>query len=247
MHQFEGRNCFITGGAHGIGKELVSEFARAGAKVSFCDTDQRAGRELADRYGNVYFYPADVREEAELVRVFREAAGGGVTDILVNNVGVGNFAPITETTVGDFANILKINLRPVFILSREMALQRREKGTDRRGAIVNISSTRYLQSEPGTEGYAASKGGIVSLTHALAVSLAEYRITVNCISPGWIETKNYDELSAGDHEQHPSGRVGRPDDIARLCLFLADERNDFINGQNFTADGGMTKKMIYRE
>ena len=100
-------------------------------------------------------------------------------------------------------------------------------------------------SEPGSEGYAASKGGIVSLTHALAISFSEYAITVNSISPGWIQHTAYEMLSDADHKQHPSGRVGTPDDIARTCLFLCAPENDFINGQNVVVDGGMTKKMIY--
>ena len=100
-------------------------------------------------------------------------------------------------------------------------------------------------SEAGTEAYSASKGGIFSLTHALAVSLSKYHITVNSISPGWIENYHYDTLTEADHRQHPSLRVGKPDDIARMCLFLCNEKNDFINGENITIDGGMTRKMIY--
>ena len=102
-------------------------------------------------------------------------------------------------------------------------------------------------SEQGSEGYAASKGGIYSLTHALALSLSEWNITVNSIAPGWIQTQNYDQLQPEDHSQHPSQRVGKPEDIARMCLFLCRDENDFINGENITIDGGMTKKMIYTE
>jgi NAD(P)-dependent dehydrogenase (short-subunit alcohol dehydrogenase family) len=101
-------------------------------------------------------------------------------------------------------------------------------------------------SEADTEAYAASKGGIVSLTHALAVSLSSHNIRVNCISPGWIETGDYSRLREVDHEQHLSNRVGVPQDIARACYFLADGKNDFINGHNMVIDGGMTKKMIYK-
>jgi NAD(P)-dependent dehydrogenase (short-subunit alcohol dehydrogenase family) len=102
-------------------------------------------------------------------------------------------------------------------------------------------------SEPCSEAYAASKGGIVSLTHALAVSLGPDRIRVNCISPGWIETRRYDALSASDHAQHPAARVGKPDDITRACLYLSDPANDFVTGINLVVDGGMTRKMIYEE
>ena len=111
--------------------------------------------------------------------------------------------------------------------------------------MINLCSTRYLMSEAGTEAYAASKGGIYSLTHALAISMAPYRVTVNCISPGWIETGDYAQLTHEEHAMHPSGRVGKPEDVARIALFLAQTENDFINGQNLTVDGGMTKKMIY--
>lgn len=110
-----------------------------------------------------------------------------------------------------------------------------------------MASTRYLMSEPDSEAYAASKGGIVSLTHALAISLSKYNITVNCISPGWIDTGHYGELRPIDHEQHPSNRVGTPEDIARMCIYLCQPENNFINGQNIIIDGGMTKKMIYEE
>ncbi len=97
-------------------------------------------------------------------------------------------------------------------------------------------------SESGSEGYAASKGGIYSLTHALALSLSEWNITVNSIAPGWIQTHDYDQLRPEDHSQHPSRRVGKPEDIARMCLFLCEENNDFINGENITIDRGNDEK-----
>jgi NAD(P)-dependent dehydrogenase (short-subunit alcohol dehydrogenase family) len=113
------------------------------------------------------------------------------------------------------------------------------------GSIVNIASTRAFMSQPNSEAYAATKGGIVALTHAMAASLAPDRIRVNCISPGWIETGDYSLLKETDHIQHFSGRVGLPADIARACIFLTQEANSFINGTNLTIDGGMTRKMIY--
>ena len=165
-----------------------------------------------------------------------------------NNAGISEFSPITETSVEDFDKILSINLRPVFITSRTLALHR--KSQSRKSPVwqnYQYLFHRYLMSEPGSESYAASKGGIYSLTHALALSLADFHITVNCISPGWIQTNDYERLRPEDHAQHPSRRVGKPEDIARMCLFLCQEENDFINGQNIIIDGGMTKKMIYLE
>lgn len=172
----------------------------------------------------------------------------GDIDILINNAGISEFSPITETSVEDFDKILSVNLRPAFITSRLLAIHRKSQSTANPfGRIINICSTRYLMSEPGSEGYAASKGGIYSLTHALALSLSEWHITVNSIAPGWIQNNHYEQLRPEDHTQHPSGRVGKPEDIARMCLFLSQEENDFINGENITIDGGITKKMIYTE
>ena len=171
----------------------------------------------------------------------------GNIDVLINNVGVSYFNSILDTTKADFDEILDINLRPVYITARTLAKHREANpNLNTYGRIINISSTRYLMSEPNSESYAASKGAVISLTHALALSLSKYNLTVNSISPGWIETGNYDLLYPQDHSQHPSGRVGKPDDIARTCLFLCHPDNDFINGQNIVVDGGMTKKMIYK-
>lgn len=110
-----------------------------------------------------------------------------------------------------------------------------------------MASTRAFMSEPNSEGYAASKGGIVALTHAMAISLGQLGIRVNSISPGWIETKDYENLSFSDHAQHPANRVGKPVDIAKACFYLTDFENDFVTGQNIVVDGGMTKKMMYEE
>lgn len=246
---FKYKTCFVTGGAQGIGKAVVEAFHHAGANVAFCDVDIKGGEELASSLAGTYFYPVDVKDEKALLSAMDEVySTWGDIDIIVNNVGISKFTPLFDTSIEDFDSILAINLRPVFITSREMAIRRNTpEGKKRYGRIINMSSTRYLQSEPGTEGYSASKGGVTSLTHALAISLSDYNITVNAISPGWIDTGHYGELRPEDHVQHPSGRVGKVEDIANTCLFLASPENDFINGQNIVVDGGMTKKMIYIE
>lgn len=244
------KRVFVTGGANGIGASIIKAFNRAGAKVAFCDIDREAGGQLrAALFGSVIFYPVDVTDAEALKAVMEDLFDKwGDIDILVNNVGISDFSPLTKTTVERFDRVLITNLRPVFVTSQCLAKHREDYTSESNyGRIINIASTRYLQSEPGSEGYAASKGGIVSLTHALAVSLSNHGITVNCISPGWIQNKEYDMLTDADHKQHPSGRVGIPEDIARMCLFLCEEENNFINGQNIVIDGGMTKKMIYEE
>ncbi|MDR2956173.1 MAG: SDR family oxidoreductase [Prevotella sp.] len=247
----QGKIVFVTGGASGIGKGIVTAFCQAGADVIFCDMNEAGGKRLCEELESYRctFVKADVSNESELTTTVNDIIKRkGNIDIIVNNAGVGNFGSILDVSVEDFDKVLRINLRPVFITAKLLAKHRADNPyLNSYGRIVNIASTRYLMSEPNSEAYAASKGGIVSLTHALALSLSKYNITVNCISPGWIETGDYDQLRPIDHKQHPSGRVGVPQDIAQTCLFLCNPANNFINGQNIVVDGGMTKKMIYEE
>lgn len=240
------KRVFITGGAKGIGKAIVEAFCKKGFRVAFCDNDETEGKLTAEHTGAI-FYAVDVSHIEQLENCMQTILSEwGDMDIIINNVGVSKFLSLTETTIEEFDQILSVNLRPVFVTSRRLAIHRKRKASlHSYGRIVNICSTRYLMSEPGSEAYAASKGGIYSLTHALAASLSELNITVNSISPGWIQTNDYDQLSLEDHSQHFSQRVGKPEDIANMCLFLCHEENDFINGENITIDGGMTKKMIY--
>jgi len=142
---------------------------------------------------------------------------------------------------------LSVNLTGAFLVSRQCIVLLRDSG----GAIVNIASTRALQSEVNTEAYAASKGGLVALTHAMAVSLGP-DVRVNAVSPGWIDTRmqslqHSDPLRRVDHQQHAVGRVGQPEDIGELVAFLLSPAAGFITGQNLAADGGMSRQMIYRE
>lgn len=242
------KRVFVTGGAEGIGKAIVTAFCQAGCLVAFCDRNEDAGRQTAQATGATFF-PVDVCNKEALENCMQQLfKQWDDIDSIINNVGISKFAPLTETSVEEFDAILSTNLRPVFITSRLLAIHRQAQPSHNPyGRIINISSTRQQMSEPGSEGYAASKGGIHSLTHALALSLADWHITVNSIAPGWIQTHEYDKLRPEDHAQHPSRRVGKPEDIARMCLFLCQNENDFINGENITIDGGMTKKMIYKE
>lgn len=180
-----GKKVFVTGGAGGIGKAIVKAFCKLNYQVAFCDKNELKGQQTAQATG-AQFYPVDLnsKEALELClqNIFKE---WGDIDIIINNAGISEFSPITETSVETFDKILSVNLRPVFITSHALAVHRKsQNNTNTYGRIINLCSTRYLMSEPGSEGYAASKGGIYSLTHALALSLAEWHITVNSISPG---------------------------------------------------------------
>ena len=241
------RRVFITGGAHGIGKSIVQAFADKGDKVVFCDIDTARGEMVAAQTGAV-FYKVDVTDAVQLEACMQQVFDTwGDIDVLVNNVGIGMFRPLTEVSVAEFDQVIGTNLRSAFITSRMLARHRKANGNTAYGRIINLCSTRYLQSEAGTEAYSASKGGIYSLTHALAVSLAPMHITVNAIAPGWIHVQETEVLRPEDHDFHLSKRVGTPQDIARLCLFLCQAENNFINAQTLTVDGGTTAKMIYPE
>lgn len=243
-----GRRVFVTGGGHGIGRAIVEAFCAVSDRVAFCDIDGKRGNEVAAATG-ARFIALDVCDKYALESAVQCLLDEwGDLDVIVNNVGISSFEPITQTSVEHFDMVISTNLRSAFITSRLMALHREKQGASNPyGRIVNLCSTRYLQSEPGAEAYAASKGGIWSLTHALAVSLAPYHITVNCIAPGWITVNDDEVLRPEDHSFHLSGRVGCVEDIARTCLFLCDRASGFINGQCITVDGGVTKKMIYPE
>ena len=250
----KGRVALITGGAQGIGKAIARRFLLDGARAALVDVDAEAGEETRKEFaslGEAAFIRGDVGLEATARRAVRKVVAlFGRLDVLVNNAGIGISKPMTELTCKEWNRVLAVNLTGAFLFSRQAAPHLRKS----RGAIINIASTRALMSEPNTEAYSASKGGIVALTHALAVSLGP-DVRVNCISPGWIETSAWrkrrlrkePKLSTADHAQHPAGRVGAPEDIAALAAYLVSPEAGFVTGANFVADGGMTRKMIYVE
>lgn len=248
----------VTGGGQGIGAAIAQLFTQNGMKVVIAEIDEEAGIEresiLRSSGYDVKFIRTDVSDEGSVKKMVEQTVQfyGGV-DVLVNNAAISSTKSIFERTLDEWERVIRVNLTGPYVCARYCAEQMIKRGG---GVIINIASTRAFMSEPDTEPYSASKGGVVALTHSLAISLAKYRIRVVCISPGWIETSRWKksslrkepELRPIDHEQHPVGRVGDPMDIANLCLFLADsEKSGFITGVNFTVDGGMTVKMIYAE
>ena len=186
------KRVFITGGASGIGKALVRAFAEQRCQVAFCDIDATAGNLTAQTTG-ARFFPVDVCQAEALEDCMRQLfEDWGDIDIVINNVGISRFSPLTETSIEEFDRILATNLRPVFITSRRLALHRNSlPEPNPYGRIINLCSTRYLMSEPGSEGYAASKGGVYSLTHALMASLAGLRLLPHPCLDGFIGRTAY--------------------------------------------------------
>lgn len=239
----------VTGGAQGIGKCIAGLLAARGTRVFIVDTDEEAGAETAAELEGVRFLRGDVASEPDVQRcVSAAAAETGGLDLLVCNAAIGVWKPIGELTLEEWNRMLAVNLTGVFLCAKHAAPHLRA----RKGCIVNIASTRAFMSEPNGEAYGAAKGGVVSLTHALAASLGP-EVRVNCIAPGWIEVGPWKKKSArvtpshsdADRAQHPAGRVGVPEDVAELVAYLASDKAGFITGMTFTVDGGMTRKMIY--
>jgi NAD(P)-dependent dehydrogenase (short-subunit alcohol dehydrogenase family) len=231
------RVALVTGGAHGIGAAIGARLASDGWRVVVADVDPMGAAPAGGRY-----VTCDVADEAAV-----NALLGGVTtqegrlDALVCNAGIMIRKPIAQLSLSEWSRVIGTNLTSSFLLVRAAETLLRAA----KGAVVTIASTRAHMSEPNTEAYSATKGGMVALTHALAISLGP-DVRVNCISPGWIFTKG-DPPRPEDHAFHAAGRVGMPDDIAAMAAFLVGSESRFITGAEFVVDGGVTRKMIYPE
>ena len=223
---FKDKIAVVTGGAQGIGRCIAEEFQKAGAHV--CVIDKQPGNHFV----------GDIADKQVLERFAREVIQKyGRVDYLINNA-LPLMKGIDECSYEEFQYAMSVGVTAPFYLSKLFSPHFAEGAT-----IVNISSSRDRMSQPQTESYTATKGGIAALTHALAVSLAG-RVRVNSISPGWIDTA-YTVYEGPDATQQPVGRVGNPMDIANMVLFLCSDKATFITGENICIDGGMTHQMIY--
>jgi NAD(P)-dependent dehydrogenase (short-subunit alcohol dehydrogenase family) len=223
----------VTGGARGIGAAISGRLQQDGWDVVVADRDAATvGRAVI----------CDVSDEAAVASLIAGVRSTeGRLDALICNAGFGIGKPIEALTLAEWSSVLATNLTSIFLLVRAAVPLLRAA----HGSVVTIASTRAHMSEPNTEAYSASKGGIVALTHALAISLGP-DVRVNCISPGWILTKG-PEPTKQEHAFHPAGRVGTPEDVAALAAFLIGPDSGFITGSEFVIDGGVTRKMIYPE
>ncbi len=239
----------VTAGAQGIGLACGQAFIEAGMQLLIVDSDGMAGCEAQQRFGErARFVQGDVADEAVIVEAVKQAVAMGPLRSVVSNAGIMIRKPVHELTLDEWNRVLSVNLTSAFLLARYAAPHLAQTPG---ASMTLIASSRALQSEPDTEAYAASKGALVALSHALAMSLGPVR--VNCVSPGWIDTSLWQrsdrrgepQLSKADHAQHAAGRVGGPQDIAALVRFLASDEAGFITGAHYVVDGGMTRKMIY--
>ncbi|WP_347332453.1 glucose 1-dehydrogenase [Marinimicrobium locisalis] len=244
----------VTGAAQGIGKGIAHSLLERNWRVVLFDIDDAAGQQCLKQLPEsraATFIAGDVANEADVRRCLeRTLEWGGRLDALINNAGLADphSSPLEELALADWQRRLDVNLTGPFLMAKHAVKALRAT----KGAIVNIASTRAWQSEPQCESYAASKGGIVALTHALAISLGP-EVRINSISPGWIDVRaqqadapdSLEPLPSNAHAQHPAGRVGKAEDIGSLAAYLASSEAEFITGQDFIVDGGMTRKMIY--
>lgn len=235
----EGKVVVVTGAGRGIGAATAVRLASEGWRVVLADIDS-AELEAVTKPANGLAVVCDVGVEADVERLVETTLDRlGRIDAIVSNAAINPRGYLSELTLETWNRALAVNLTAAFLLARAAERPLR----DARGAMVLISSTRAHMSEPDTLPYSASKGGLVALTHALAMTLAPVR--VNCISPGWIDTGRSGPLTPEDHAQHPVGRVGHTDDIAAAVAYLLSDAAGFITGTELIIDGGMTRKMIY--
>ncbi|QSL92098.1 SDR family oxidoreductase [Ectopseudomonas toyotomiensis] len=246
-----GRVALVTGAARGIGLGISAWLITEGWQVVLADVDRERGSRVARALGdNAWFVAMDVAKEDQVSLGVAEVLGQfGRLDALVCNAAISDphTPPLESLDVKRWNRLLAVNLTGAMLLAKHCAPYLR----GHRGAIVNIASTRASQSEADCEAYAASKGGLVALTHALSISLGP-EVRVNCVSPGWIDSRDpsqqrLEPLSVFDHAQHPVGRVGTVEDVAAQVAWLLSDAAGFVTGQEFVIDGGMSRKMIYQD
>jgi 2-keto-3-deoxy-L-fuconate dehydrogenase len=242
--RLDGRTALVTGGASGIGEATCRALANAGAAVVIADVDRARAEALSGELPGSSVRMLDVTDEAAVDAAF---AAPGRLDILINSAGIGLVGNIEETGLVDFERLLRVNVTGTFLVTRAAM----PKLLESKGAIVNIGSVAGLVGVKRRFAYCATKGAVVALTRQIAVDYAG-RLRVNCICPGTVETpfvEGYlekfhrhekEKVRAELHARQPVGRMGRPEEIANLALYLCSDEAEFVTGSAMTIDGGWT-------
>jgi NAD(P)-dependent dehydrogenase (short-subunit alcohol dehydrogenase family) len=249
--ELDGKNALVTGGGRGLGKAMASALAEAGANIAIIDVDQETAEQSADEIAEIGVettaVEADVTDEAEMEAMVETVTDHlGSIDVLLNNAGVASNAPATEMSVEDWQRTIDVNLTGVFLCAKHVGRHMIERGE---GSIINISSmSGFVANYPQPQiGYNASKAGVVMVTRSLASEWAEHGIRVNSIAPGYMRTDLVDEVLEADPEMEeiwleytPMGRLGRPEELGGIVVFLASEASSYMTGEVVAYDGGYT-------
>ena len=244
MGKLTGKKAIVTGASRGIGLAIATELAREGADVAILSTSVKedlAAKLSAELGVQVKSYACDVANSETVQSVFKQIiADMWTVDILVNNAGITRDGLLMRMKDEDFDAVIATNLRSVFLCTR--AVSRTMMG-NRSGHIVNVSSINALRGQAGQSNYAAAKAGVIGLTRTNAMELAPRGITVNAVAPGFIDTDMTAKLGAEIREKYasqiPLGRLGQPEDVAKLVVFLASDDAKYITGQIIGVDGGL--------
>ncbi len=243
--RIEGKVAIVTGAAQGIGKAIAKRYVEAGAKVALADTQEEKGRAVAAELGDEHclFVACDVGDKRAVDALAqRTIERFGALDIAVCNAGISHSADFLDLEEAQFDRVLRVNLKGPFLVGQAAARHMAKNGG---GAIINMSSINAVVASPHITPYVVSKGGLNQLTRVMALGLAKYGIRVNAIGPGSIDTEQLAAIIGSDEEAHrkilartPIGRLGQPEEIAEIAVFLASPGASYITGQVIYADGG---------
>ncbi|MEP7042173.1 MAG: glucose 1-dehydrogenase [Dokdonella sp.] len=248
MSKLAGKVAVVTGASKGIGAGIAKALGAAGAAVvvNYASSREGADRvvtEITGKGGKAIAVQGDVSKAADVQRLFTQAKQAfGTLDVLVNNAGVYRFAPIEEVTEEEFHRQFNTNVLGLLLTTKEAVKHFGANG----GSVINIGSTASTLGLPGTAVYTATKGAVDTITHVLSKELGPRKIRVNSINPGGVETEGLHTMGVigSDFEKHmisqtPLGRLGQPDDIATIAVFLASEDSGWLTGEKLLASGGM--------
>lgn len=247
------KTAIVTGAAKGIGLAIATKLSQAGARVVLADIDGAAAEEAAASIDNAQGVACDVRDENQVAKLVRDVVEEhGHLDIMVSNAGIAKVNPLVSTTLEEWRAVLDVNLDGVFLCTKHAAAAMAGNGG---GSIINVASIKAFGGSPATGSYGAAKAGVVSLTKTAAIEMRDHGIRVNAICPGWVGTDmvfdKKEELESVlgvdfqeviDHIQ--GGRLGDPEEIASVAVFLASDRSRFSSGSTYVVDGGARASLV---